>query len=167
MRLRPADGQLLPPELSPLASYSQCSIIRDPKKYWPIRGRASLENLSACRLSTSLFYSVMTFPRAAAQRGEGRAEGSRGSRRESLHQQKGSGFPGSAAALSNDTADQCRSGAHIMAFARRLKPPFGINNFSPRSSEVTLRPWPPEKVPHVGMSCWLSVFRRCTTFRET
>lgn len=57
----------------------------------------SVEDLSACVLLTSLFYSVMTFPRAAERRGEGEVEGSRerrcrGPHRESLHQQKGSGF---------------------------------------------------------------------------
>lgn len=135
-------------------------------------GRTSLENPSVGTLSTSLCYSVMTFLRAAAQPGEGRAERSRerqcrGPCRESLHQQKRSGFPRSVAALSNDTADQCHSNAPIMAFAKRLKPPFEINNFSPPSAEVTLQRWPSEKAPHVGKCLWLSVVRRCTTFRET
>lgn len=56
-----------------------------------------------------------------------------------------------SAALSNDTADQCRSSAPIMAFARRLKPLFEINNFSPRFSEVTLQRRPPEKAPHAAL----------------
>lgn len=89
------------------------------KKYSTFRGRASLENLSACALSTSLFCSVMTFPRAAAQRGEGRAGGSRERRttQRDFASAERTWLPRICAALSNDTADQCRSDAHIMALA--------------------------------------------------
>lgn len=98
------------------------------------------EHLSAC--VRRWFYLAVTFPRG--ERREGNAEGDRERRYRSLRISiKGSGFPGSAAALSNDTADQCRSAAHIMAFARRLKPPFEINNFqlSLLRSHVATGPW--------------------------
>lgn len=151
-------ARLHKPALQRLPSYPQSEIFKSTSRVHKPQKKQrqktqpmqwySVGDLSVCILLTSLFYPVMTFPRAAEQRGGGEGKlkkagsGEAENHTESLcisrkHQ--------ASAALSNDTADQCRSGAHIMAFARRLKPLFEINNFSSRSSEVMWpRRWRPE-----------------------